>query len=54
MFQLLKDCDRERKIKYQLVPPASHCDTAGERSIQVYENHLKAGLATGDRVFPIR
>ena len=50
----MKDAFNTEGIKYHLVPPYCHKVNAAERAIQIFKNHLKAGLATVDPNFPLR
>jgi hypothetical protein len=43
----------EKEMNYQLVPPHCHRTNAAEQAIRTFKEHLKSGLATVDKEFPI-
>ena len=43
----------QNKPRYQLVPPHTHMRNLAERTIQTFENHFKAGLASVNPNFPL-
>ena len=50
----IRNAMTKHNIAWQLVPPKTHRRNAGERAIQTYKNHFKAGLSLLDPDFPVR
>jgi len=48
----LKAALAKKHIAHQLVPPYYHISNLSERAIQIFKNHLKAGLAIIDPEYP--
>ena len=48
----LKTALLKKDISHQLIPPHCHRDNLSKRAIQIFKNHLKAGLATTDPDYP--
>ena len=49
----LKMAFKLNAMKFQLVPPHSHCRNLAKRTIQTSKNHFKAGIASVNPNFPM-
>ena len=59
-FVLDNECSNDMKAalkkhnkQYQLTPPNIHRRNAAERAIRTFKNHMMAGFATCDKMFPV-